>query len=318
MGNSSDDLAIGTRVGDYQILGRLVGRGPALAYEAIHVMLPRRVALKVMPAYDVRASGAGLLREACIVESIEHPGVPRLYECGVLPDRRAWIAFELVAGESLARVGAATPIMAALDVAGLLRDVADILVNAHAIGLVHGNLVPATITIPDEPRRHPLFVGDWGTARTFDALTEVPMPSISARPYAAPEQLRGEGIDDRADIHALGVIAYELLYGALPSQPIEAIRRDVPEELALLLHRMFTADPERRPNATQVRAMAATIVDELIMDAAIPIDVVDADDLIEDAPVVIKRARVITSELVAQVAGEIDAPAPPPVAYLRG
>ena len=103
MGNSSDDLAIGTRVGDYQILGRLVGRGPALAYEAIHVMLPRRVVLKVMPAYDVRASGAGLLREACIVESIEHPGVPRLYECGVLPDRRAWIAFELVAGESLAR-----------------------------------------------------------------------------------------------------------------------------------------------------------------------------------------------------------------------
>src|SRR4051812_35223626 len=105
MGNC-DELAIGTRVGDYQVLGRLVGRGPAQSYEAIHVMLPRRVAIKVMPADDARSGGAGLLREACIVESINHPGVPRLFECGVMADRRAWIAFELLSGESLARIGA--------------------------------------------------------------------------------------------------------------------------------------------------------------------------------------------------------------------
>jgi hypothetical protein len=112
------------RVGDYTIERQVCED----TFEATHVLLPRRVVLRVVE----RSTASAMMREACILEALQHPGVPRMYQCGRVGER-TWIAIELVIGAPLV----------ALPVDGLIalvRDVAAILEHAHARGVTHGNV----------------------------------------------------------------------------------------------------------------------------------------------------------------------------------
>src|SRR5438128_1364270 len=87
------------RIGEYRIERVLVRSSTYLEYEGEHLVLPRRALIKVM------AGGVAplpVLREACMLEALHHPGVVRVYESGILPDRRPWFARELVEGTSIA------------------------------------------------------------------------------------------------------------------------------------------------------------------------------------------------------------------------
>jgi serine/threonine protein kinase len=254
----------------------------ATVYEAVHVVLPRRAALKVMHAELLRQPGMAtrLVQEAAILEDVRHPGVVRVYECCLLPDRRPWIAMELVDGETLANRLHYASILPPIEVATLLSDVADVLAAVHSIGVIHRDLKPDNLLCTPTDLEYPLRVLDWGVARlgligrlTMDGLT--PGTPI----YMSPEQATGRNIAAPCDIYSLGVIAYEALTGYPPFDgrtlaevvcmhltrhpaPLRA-NCNAPIELCELVGRMLQKDPTLRPGAIEVRQVARAIAQEL-------------------------------------------------------
>jgi serine/threonine-protein kinase len=272
------DLHPGDRVGEYVIDAPCASRGTGHVYEATHRLLPRRVHIKVIPAAHTGTSvGVDLLREACMVESLDHPGIPRVHECGLLADRRPWIATEMVDGVSLAKRYDGDRI-SLREAVSIVRHVAEILEHAHARGLAHRNVTPDAIVFPIHERRFPLCLVDWSAARTRDSRS--PQPMATPTQCTAPEHVHGN-VDERADIHALGVIAHELLRVADPE------RR--PPVFTALVETMVARAPDARPCARIVREHAAWLVLEIEHAAA--------DDTLA-IPMVIheERTEVMTRE----------------------
>src|SRR5688572_20961023 len=115
------------RIGNYRVDRELGPTGSGLLLLAHHLVLPRRAILKVVHSAfaAVQPFVVQTLREACILEAVAHPGVPVVYESGVLPERRPWFAFERISGPTLEEVLAPGP-LAPSDVIALIRDLADI------------------------------------------------------------------------------------------------------------------------------------------------------------------------------------------------
>ena len=269
-------------VGSYRLVKEIGRGGMGTVYEAVHTVLPRRAAIKVMHAELRRQPGMAtrMVQEAAILEEVRHPGVVRVYECNLLPDRRPWIAMELVDGETLgARLHYLSALPAA-EVATLLAEVGDVLAAVHVRGIVHRDLKPDNLLLTPADRDFPLRVIDWGVARlgpcgrlTLDGLT--PGTPI----YMAPEQATGKDIGPPCDVYALGVIAYEALAGHPPfdgrtlaevvcmhltSEPAPLAERcDAPAALCDLIHRMLDKDPSLRPGALEVRQLARAVSLEL-------------------------------------------------------
>lgn len=276
------ELGADSLVGAYRIVKEIGRGGMATVYEAVHTVLPRRAALKVMHPELLRHPGMAtrVVQEASILEDVRHPGVVRVYDCNVLPDRRPWIAMELAEGETLAsRLNYATR-LPAVEVAALLSDVADVLASVHKAGVIHRDLKPDNLLCTPRDRDYPLRVLDWGVARmgavgrlTMDGLT--PGTPI----YMSPEQATGKNVAAPCDIYSLGVIAYEALTGEPPfdgrtlaevvcmhlTREPDALRAqcDAPNELCDLVHRMLAKDPLQRPTALEVRQLARSLAVEL-------------------------------------------------------
>jgi serine/threonine-protein kinase len=230
-------------------------------------VLPRRAIIKVVHAAFAGESPYLIqtLREACILEAISHPGVPIVYESGLLRDRRPWFAFELIHGPTLDDL-LVPRALAAREVARVMRDLADILEHAHRRGVIHRGLRPDRIVMTSQ-RRYPLCIPDWSEAIAHDASASVPPPDGS-RAYVAPELAHqdaggAERVDDRADMFALGAIAYRALTGTLPFNPVAAKvpylaartrRPDTPRELATIVDSLLSSDRFDRPSAAEVRA----------------------------------------------------------------
>jgi len=145
------------RIGDYIIEHAL----DAHTFLATHVVLPRRARLTIAP----RELAMVALREACLLEALHHAGAPRVYECGLLADRRPWLAVELVDGDAIDRLSVAGTV-------ALLRDVAEILDHAHRRGVIHGNVRREAIVRTSPRRGFPVCLLDWGRARVDDAKAD--------------------------------------------------------------------------------------------------------------------------------------------------
>jgi serine/threonine-protein kinase len=266
------DVDIGERIGNYRVEQVLGPTGCGVLLQAQHLVLPRRVILKVVHDAFAHAQAYVLqtLREACILEAIAHPGVPVVYESGLLKDRRPWFAFEAIHGPTLEELLAAGA-MAPRDAAGLLRDLADVLEHAHGRGVIHRGLRPERVVVTPS-RRFSLCIPDWSEAIAHDATAHVPqLVTEGSGVYLAPELAEdGEVIDDRADMFALGVIGYRALTGALPFAatstphlPTQQRRPDVPRELAQLIDSLLAFERFDRPSASEVRSAAEGLFDSL-------------------------------------------------------
>ncbi|HEU4731336.1 MAG TPA: serine/threonine-protein kinase [Kofleriaceae bacterium] len=276
MGFRPDD-----RIGNYRVETELGPTGWGLLVQAQHLVLPRRAIIKVIHTAFATQTPCVLqtLREACILEAIAHPGVPMVYESGVLRDRRPWFALEKIAGPTLEELLARGP-LSLIEVAGLLRDLSDILEHAHRRGVIHRGLRPDRIVITGE-RRFPLCIPDWSGAMAHDATSELPEPEAAGpRSYAAPELARRDDgrrplIDDRADMFALGAIAYRALTGRMPFDlagngdddgiyvRARERRPEAPFELAALIDSLLSYDRFDRPTAAEVRADIDWLFDTL-------------------------------------------------------
>ena len=241
---SGDRSFAGSRIGDYSIEHELGIEETGTVYLGRHVVLPRHAAIKVMHAGDTftKAIAVQMLREACLVEALTHPGIPRIYECGVLADKRPWTAFEHIEGESVGSLIAETP-LAVADVVGIGRGAADILDHIHQRGIVLRKLSAESL-IRTPRRRFPVAIQHWGHACTLDG-------KLHAEP--------------RDDVRLLGKIAFRALTGARPATNGSTSERypGAPHDVAMLVDTMLSNQPGVCPSSAEVRDRAKWLADTL-------------------------------------------------------
>ncbi len=203
----------GTRVGSFEIVGRLGAGGMGEVFRARDTRLGRDVAIKV----SHEEFGARFQREARAISSLNHPNICTLYDVG--PN---YLVMELVEGRTLAERIKRSPIP--LDEAlGIAQQIADALGAAHEKGITHRDLKPGNINIkPDGTVKVLDFglakMGGGPTAQSDDSPAPTSGPTqkgviLGTAAYMSPEQARGKEADSRADIWAFGVVLYEMLTG---------------------------------------------------------------------------------------------------------
>lgn len=287
------ELVVGTRIADYIVERVLPSVDEFIELVVTHVVLPRRATLVVRPATHAtnEAAARKLLREACILEALQHPGVPRVYECGRLADRRPWFALEIIDGPNLVDAIADRALPVA-DTIEMLLEVAELLQHAHARGIIHSRLLPERIVHHDAG----LCVTGWRDACTYDGAPPQLEPA-GYQPYLAPELADGEAFDGRADVYSLGVIAYEALTLALPTMPLARRLSTVPERLGRLIDRMTSPVVRVRPSIDEViaeatalsRPMAHAVADDDLFEA---VEVELDFDISREPPPIPREARM--------------------------
>jgi serine/threonine protein kinase len=211
----------GWMAGEYR-LGRKLGEGGfGAVYEAVHPLLKRRAAVKVLHRIAGADSDAVLrfVAEARAVNQIKNRYIIDIFSFGKLPDGRHFYVMDLLEGEPLDRYLAREGRCSVATTVQLLRPIAEALDAAHAAGVVHRDLKPQNIYLVWDSNGETVpKLLDFGMAKL---LGESPVHTVSGTPlgtplYMSPEQARGDQIDGRSDVYALGVLSHELLTGRLP------------------------------------------------------------------------------------------------------
>ena len=222
----SDRIPAGMQVGSYVIQETIASGGGGTVYvaEAIGEQLPRaRVAIKVM-LRELAASRLALSRfqrEADVVGLINHPNIARVLESGSLPDGRPYIVMELVSGENLRNMLLRRGRLAPGELLEILAPVCSALSAAHAAGVIHRDLKASNICLGFEAGARVVKLLDFGIAKLVEPDPDQPGLTIKGTrlgtPYAMPpEQIRGEAIDERADVYSLGVLLFQMVTGNYP------------------------------------------------------------------------------------------------------
>ncbi|MGO8964042.1 MAG: serine/threonine-protein kinase [Mycobacterium sp.] len=254
-------VAVGEVFAGFTILRVLGAGGMGTVYLAAHPRLPRQDALKVLPAEwtDDPQYRERFLREADLTASLSHPNILGVHDRGEY-DGQLWISMDYVGGTDASRLlrdryPGGLPAAEALEI---ITAVASALDYAHQQGLLHRDVKPANILLDSQAQR--IYLADFGIARLIDdpsGLTATNM-AVGTMAYAAPEQLRGESLDGRADQYALACTAFDLLTGSPPyvdSNPAVVITKHVAAPVPSL--------EQRRPELAGLdpvlaRAMAKT------------------------------------------------------------
>lgn len=248
---------IGTTVGHYQVINQLGAGGMGIVYEARDRRLGRRVALKFLPFHLSHNDHARqrFLVEARAASALNHPNVCTIYDIQE-HHQQSFIVMECVDGENLQqRLGRGQlDIPAALDIA---HQAALGLQAAHEQDVVHRDIKPANLMVTSSGH---VKITDFGLAKLKNEAQITRVGStVGTAAYMAPEQARGDAVDVRADIWALGVVLYEMLTGERPfnGQREAAVMYSVlhqepamPEALPLVVQRflekLLTKDPDQR------------------------------------------------------------------------
>jgi serine/threonine-protein kinase len=211
----------------------LIGQGGmGRVYRAYDPRLSRRVALKVISEGSSHAAAnARLVREARAAAAFDHPNAVAIFDVGEL-DGAPYIVMELVEGRTLRQAAGDPPLPVPTRLAQL-TGIARALAAAHERGLVHRDIKPENVMVRGDGMVKVLDFGIAGrTGGTADATsaTQAALPTLTVEGvklgtpvYMAPEQIRGDEVDGRADQFAWGVLAYELLGGRLPWRGADAI-----------------------------------------------------------------------------------------------
>ncbi len=268
--------------GKYRLLERLGAGGMGAVYLCEHVMMGRRVALKVLPIPQAEdpASLARFYREAKAVARLDHPNIVRAHDIDH-EDKLHFIVLEYIDGTNLHDFVKKNGVLDPVRAADYIRQAALGLQHAHEAGLVHRDIKPGNLLLD---RQGTIKLLDMGLARFFDddggafAKAYEQGYSIGTADYMAPEQTIDYRVDIRADIYSLGGTLYYLLVGKSPFQDgtmpqkmiwhqvrhpksVRSLRSDVPEGLVRVLDRMIAKEPERRyQTPAEVAAALAPLI----------------------------------------------------------
>jgi eukaryotic-like serine/threonine-protein kinase len=242
--------ADGLVAGRYRLGRRLGSGGFGTVYAAHDERLDRAVALKLIPAHGPAPERAQ--REALAAARLHHPGIVAVYDAGDDPEGR-YLVYELVRGrtlDALERDGA----LSDRDVLRVGLALAEALLHAHERGVIHRDVKPQNVIVPDEAEGAAAKLTDFGVAHLADdePLTRTG-DVVGTLAYMAPEQAAGERVDERADLYSLALVLYEALAGSNPVRgaspaatarlvgtvlpALRTRRRDLPAELCAALDR---------------------------------------------------------------------------------
>ncbi|HMG20964.1 MAG TPA: WD40 repeat domain-containing serine/threonine protein kinase, partial [Kofleriaceae bacterium] len=259
----------------YHILGEHGRGGLGRVSRAHDHQLGRDIAIKELISRG-HISEVRFLREALITARLEHPGIVPVYEAGRWPDGTPFYAMKLVAGRSLRElIAERTTVDERIRLLHHVIAVADALAYAHGRNIIHRDLKPANIIVGDFGET---IVIDWGLAKDLTAAEE---PTVGGGPfrvnrddgltsagsvlgtpaYMAPEQERGEPVDQRADVFAIGAMLWELcslqkLPPSFAGQRHRILRRaGIDQDLVTIIDKALDPDPARRyPDAGALAA----------------------------------------------------------------
>ncbi|MDQ3931235.1 MAG: protein kinase, partial [Actinomycetota bacterium] len=208
-----------TLLGDrYRLLREIARGGMATVFQAIDEVLERDVAMKLLHRH-LAADPVFLdrfLREARAAAALSHPNVVSVYDWGEDDDGgQAYLVMEFVNGPSLRDLLRSRGRLMPAEAAAVLAPAAAGIAAAHARGLVHRDVKPENILVSSDGA---VKVTDFGLARAAAATTQTFAPGaiVGSPHYLAPESVRDERLDARADVYALGVVLYECLVGRPP------------------------------------------------------------------------------------------------------
>ena len=255
--------------GEYRLRRKLGEGGFGAVYEAEHPLLKRRAAVKVLRRIGGPGSDAVLrfISEAQAVNQIRNRHIIDVFSFGKLADGRHFYVMDLLEGEPLDRCIGRLERFDPATAVQLLRPIAEALDAAHAAGIVHRDIKPQNIflTWDSNGETVPKLL-DFGMAKLLaDATVHTQSGTPMGTPlYMSPEQARGEKVDGRSDIYALGILCHELLTGRLPitgestiaalmAQVLQAPPRvsevcpDLPPAIDAPILRMLEKQPGARP-----------------------------------------------------------------------
>jgi serine/threonine-protein kinase len=262
--------ALGNR---YTIERELVGGGMSRVFVAQETALGRRVVVKVLPpGLPAGLDAERFHREIQVAASLRHPHVVPLHSAGQAQGL-LYYTMPFVEGESLRQRLERQGALPVVEAVRVLREITDALCYAHRRGIIHRDLKPANILLEEG---HAL-VTDFGIAKALFSATGGAAPPagltstglvLGTPAYMAPEQGAGDQIDHRADLYALGCLAYELLTGqppfvgasaqaliaahvADPPKPMTSHRQGIPRELNRLVMRLLHKRPADRPQSAE-------------------------------------------------------------------
>ena len=268
--------------GNFRLDERIGAGGMGVIYRACQLSLDKVVAVKVL--HEHLAADQGIVsrfhREAHAAGSLRHPHTITIIDFGQTHDGMLFIAMEYLDGRDLGRILGASGRLPPKRAVHIAMQVLEALDEAHAEGIVHRDLKPENIVI-SSLRMEPDFVKvlDFGIAKIQDpkrgdaaGFRTIAGLVCGTPEYMAPEQIRGDPIDGRTDLYALGVVLFEMLTGQLPfsggpmlsvatrqlTEPppaISALVSDVPPALEAIVERLLSKDPNSRyPSARAVHA----------------------------------------------------------------
>ena len=251
-------------IGRYALKYRLGSGGLGTVFAAHDPLLSRLIAVKTLNVEikeeEREAFNTLFINEARAAGGLSHPHIVTVFDAGI-SDNRAYIAMELLKGRDLRQLRSegwrATPAQAAL----IIRRVADALAFAHSKGVIHRDIKPANIFMVGRTQPRVLDFGIARVAHQHEGGDS--MPGAGSPYYMAPEQVRRQPADRRADVFSLGVVLYELLTDVKPFQgktlkeittavlahepPLASkIDKTVPKALAEIAARAMAKDPEQR------------------------------------------------------------------------
>src|SRR3954469_21286218 len=254
----------------YRLLRRLGAGGFGVVWLAHDERLDRVVAVKRIAVHDA-AAGTRAQREAKAAARLAHPGIVALYESG-RDDGAVYLVSELVRGRTLGELmeeGA----LSDRDVLRVGVALCDALAHAHGRGVVHRDVKPGNVMVPDRPHdgQGVAKLTDFGVARIAgeDVLTRTG-DVVGTLAYMAPEQAEGREAGEAADLYALALVLYEALAGVNPVRgrgaastarrvgarlpPLGRLRRDLPLDLCGAIDPPVLSRPSERGTIEELRA----------------------------------------------------------------
>jgi hypothetical protein len=266
----------------YQILSVVGSGGMSVVYHAVHKMLDRPVAIKLMDQGLVRNTAAvrRFQREAQMVSRLNHPNVVTMHDFGITNEGQPYMVMDFVAGETLAETLYKTPSLSQLRAKRISLQCASGLGQAHRLGIVHRDVKPGNIILDKDQSGDDLVkIVDFGIAKVWaesaDASLTMAGEFFGTTAYMSPEQCRGQKVDQRSDVFSLGCVIFEMLSGQPPFEgktefdtlqmivsaatPSVRDRRpdvSVPFEFEWIINKALEKDPDNRYQS----------MDELIMD----------------------------------------------------
>ncbi len=261
--------SVGEIVADRYRIVRGLGRGGSSeVFEAEHVELGRRHAIKFLRRHRTTSALARFKQEAKLLATLSHPHIAALFDIGLYREVAPYIVLEYADGRTLRAELREKKKLEVPQALAILEQLCSAVAHAHSHGVVHRDLKPENIVLCEEHRgKTRVSVLDFGIARVTagDGPKLTPTGAQLGTPhYMAPEQARGDGqVGPLVDVYALGVILYEMLSGSRPHPgesyyavvfhlltqppvPLESAAPDCPAEVRNLIDRCLRRDPSER------------------------------------------------------------------------